>query len=950
MSYLNFRNWIIGLCLLLSINGWTQAEKSIRIERAVPVQIQKDKNLNYEGPQVSLRSNSCNCLEEPEGELLICENFQEYQQGAITPQSNRWFLWPGATQDGFVDGSGTNQYLRLRHNDGAESDVYLDLGNQTSGQYKLSFRLWTWEGFSGYFNIQHSNQINSNSDANWAYHVQFINGLGNLRVGSFRSPLSTATFAYRNNNWNYIEQLIDLDEDKVTLIINDVEVASWQFSIGSKGPQKQLGAIDFFANSAFNAQFVVDNICLVRTQEDPPPPQEFNLTCANRGQMIVDREALTLAIRNFTVRNTGPGTAPATRLGYYMSTNLTFTPRDYLAATANIPALGPGEVATFDLDLNLRDIEVPDDTYYFGTVIDDLETAAETNESDNNNCYWTQQFIYIISQRQTNLACADQGQLSLDQQFLQLTDITLANTSEVDAEASEIGIYLSTNNQVSTNDYLLGTISAGDLAANTTATFDFQVGLDTLTDLPEGDYLLGIIMNHTNTVDESETADNTCSFESTLIPIREEKEDLIANLSCFFPGLMNYNKPEINVENLVIENQGDLGTGSFALGFYLSTNRNITTNDILIEEVELDNLPGRSSLRLSPSIDLSQQNLPVGTYYLGMIIDHRDQVTEFDENDNRGCSWTSADLIVIEAESVPEQCNCTDPYSNDICEDFESYQPGFASNQSPCFTNGSGTFGDADEGIITNTRAFEGNHSLGIRENGVGDALFLLGEKEAGTYTLEWVMYIPSGKTAYYTLQELHQPGITKLEVLFSGNGQGQIVDYGTNFNYPADQWFRIKHVVNMDMNHVTVYINNQIVEQNIPFFYGLGSVQFLSADSRSTYFIDNFIYDLLFRVQNGQVEFMGLPAQEGITRDQNRFQVYPNPVQQTLFVDFPNPTNKAAPLQLMNELGQVVWQGQVPAKQYAPLAVDLSPFRKGVYYLTVQSESGRKVKKVVLQ
>ncbi|MEM6378341.1 MAG: T9SS type A sorting domain-containing protein, partial [Bacteroidota bacterium] len=87
-----------------------------------------------------------------------------------------------------------------------------------------------------------------------------------------------------------------------------------------------------------------------------------------------------------------------------------------------------------------------------------------------------------------------------------------------------------------------------------------------------------------------------------------------------------------------------------------------------------------------------------------------------------------------------------------------------------------------------------------------------------------------------------------------------------------------------------------------------------------------------------------------GITRDQNRFQVYPNPVKQTLFVDYPNPSNLAAPLQLMNELGQVVWQGQVPAGNQTPMSVDLSSFRKGVYYLAVQSDNGKRVKKVVVQ
>lgn len=951
MSYHNFRNWVFGLCLLMSFSGWSQTEQNFQIIRDQPAEIRKDQNLEYQGPMASLRSNSCNCLEEPEGELLICENFQEYQQGAITPQSNRWYLWPGATRDGFVDGSGTNQYLRLKHSNGAESDVYLDLNNQTSGQYKLSFRLWTWEGFSGYFNIQHDNQLNSTADANWAYHVQFINGQGNLRIGSFRNPTATASFAYRNNGWNYIEQVIDLDQDKVTLTINDIEVDSWQFSLGSKGPQKQLGAIDFFANSEFNAQFVVDNICLVRLQGDPPPPAEFNLACASRGELVVDREALTLTLRDFTVRNTGPGPAPATRLGYYMSTNLTFTTKDYLAATADIPALAPGAVATFDLDLNLKDVEMPDDTYYFGTVIDDLESAAETNESDNNDCYWSNyRFIYITNDRKTNLACAYPGQLTLDQKQLKISNLTLANTSEVDANASEIGIYLSTDNQISTSDYRLGTIAASALPANTSANFDFEIDLDTLSNLAEGDYILGIIMDHLNTVDESEEADNTCSFESTLIPIREEKEDLIANLACFFPGDMAFEHPEITIENLVIENQGDLPTGSFALGFFLSTNRNITTNDFLLEEIEIDDLEGRSALRLNPTIDVSQQNIPAGTYYLGMIIDHREQVTEFNENDNRGCSWTSGALIVIEDTTPPDKCNCTDPYDNDICEDFEIYQTGFASNQSPCINNGSGTLGGDDEAIITSARAFEGNYSMGIRENGLGDALFLLGEKEAGTYTLEWVMYIPSGKTAYYTLQELHQPGITKLEVSFSGNGQGQIVDYGTNFTYPSDQWFRIKHVVNMDMNHVTVFINNQMVEQNIPFFYGLGSVQFLSADNRSTYFIDNFVYKLLFRIQNGKVITMGVPGTEGIHRDQSRFQVYPNPARQTLFVDYLNSSNASAPLQLMNELGQIVWEGQVAPGQQSPFTLDLSPFRKGLYYLSVQSDGNKQVKKVVIQ
>jgi hypothetical protein len=166
--------------------------------------------------------------------VLLCDNFQQYNEGPISSQSPNWHLWPGATRDGYVDRSSSgNQFLRLRHEDGAESDVLLDLGNRTEGKYKLSFRLWTWTGYSGYYNIQHNNGLNP---ANWAYHVQFINGKGNVRVGSFTQPISVDSFDYQPNAWNYVEQIIDLDEDEVTLMINQKVIGSWPFSLGSRGP------------------------------------------------------------------------------------------------------------------------------------------------------------------------------------------------------------------------------------------------------------------------------------------------------------------------------------------------------------------------------------------------------------------------------------------------------------------------------------------------------------------------------------------------------------------------------------------------------------------------------------------------------------------------------------------------------------------------------------------
>ena len=146
---------------------------------------------------------------------------------------------------------------------------------------------------------------------------------------------------------------------------------------------------------------------------------------------------------------------------------------------------------------------------------------------------------------------------------------------------------------------------------------------------------------------------------------------------------------------------------------------------------------------------------------------------ELSEVDNRGCSFVGFDDELITLSPPPAaDCSCSDPYDNPICEDFESYQPGLANTQSNCFDSNDNGINSLSEDVITAAQSFSGTQSLGIRENGQGDALFLLGKKSIGLYALDWVMCIPSGKTSYITLQERHQVGTTKLQLAFDASGQ----------------------------------------------------------------------------------------------------------------------------------------------------------------------------------
>lgn len=937
---------LLALFLTESSVIFAQSNERYIIQRNQEVVNDYALTLHQEMPGSMLR-NDCSCIQDAVGEILICDNFQSYEPGPVSPQSPLWSLWPGATRDGYVDGnSAGNQFLRLRHQNGTESDVLLDLGNRSSGSYKLSFRLWTWEGYSGYFNIQHDNQLNP---PNWAYHVQFINGQGRLHIGSFSQPIAVDTFSYNNNAWNYIEQEIDLDNDLVTLTINNTKVASWQFSLGNSGLEKQLGSIDFYAKEEDNAQFAIDNVCLEAIETSDPTPVLANLTCASRGQMTVDRSELTLSLKGVTVRNTGDGPSTPTRLGYYFSTNTTFTDKDYLVATTEVPALGPGESASSNLFIQLKEAPVPNDTFYFGFIIDYENLVEETNEDDNNDCYWTSpQFIYRITPpSDPNLICAGRGALSFDGSFLDITGLEVQADEVAGVPASEIGIFLSTDENITNADYRLGIIQVDSLPPGTSRSYNFFKDISLLEDLPEGDYILGIIMDPFNTIDESNEDDNRCYWPET--PISVYPQAYIANLGCFYPGDLIINESLITLSNMIIENNGGLPSGAFQVAVYLSENANITVNDHLVHEFSISNIDGRDAVTLSPQIDLSTVDLPAGDYYIGTVIDYKNQVEEINEADNRGCSWVDVGdpLITIQGNTV-ETCACTDPYQAPICEDFESYQTGSASSQSPCLTSHFGGSGQPDEGIISTTEAFSGNQSMSIRENGQANALFLLGEKSAGQYNLEWVMYVPSGKTAYFTLQEQHQLGISKLEVGFDGTGAGQIIDYSTPFSYPQNQWFRIRFLVDLDQNHISVYIDDRMVDREIPFFFTLGSIHFGAIDGRSHYFLDDVHFDPIFNNQPGS-QFNPIPDQMAMPPRQV-LQVYPNPAREVLNIDLGHFFEKLEHLSLLNELGQQVWYRSGADIEERHQSIPIKEWESGLYFLVVQGTEERAVRKVVVR
>ena len=197
---------------------------------------------------------------------IIDDNFDSYTAGTnnLGPQSAHWSTWSG-TEGGAEDGNVSTAFANSGANSleikgtnaaGGAQDVLLLLGDKTSGHYKLSWNMYISAGKGGYFNIQ---KFQNSPGTEYAYQCYFdANGTGFIAAGGD----AAATFTYPQGEWVNVTHYIDVDNDLVTLYINNQHVYSWPLrwtSFIQEDKAVQLGAIDFFPRN-LNDVFYVDDV------------------------------------------------------------------------------------------------------------------------------------------------------------------------------------------------------------------------------------------------------------------------------------------------------------------------------------------------------------------------------------------------------------------------------------------------------------------------------------------------------------------------------------------------------------------------------------------------------------------------------------------------------------------------------------------------------------------
>ena len=281
-----------------------------------------------------------------------------------------------------------------------------------------------------------------------------------------------------------------------------------------------------------------------------------------------------------------------------------------------------------------------------------------------------------------------------------------------------------------------------------------------------------------------------------------------------------------------------------------------------------------------------------------------------------------------------------------VTENFDSYPlgPYFGGN----WTTWSGASG-AENIIISNDQAASGTQSGYVGNDGVQDAVLMLGNKSSGVWTYEMKMYIEFGLTGYFNFQEDQDPAATGgvWGLSFHFNDQVNYADYPDQgilyggdeffypFDFPYDQWFTLKYVYDIAANTVVVTLDGTEIYNGLagldesPSAPQLGGVDFFSIHANNSYYVDDIVFS----------DSMGVTDMTGST-----ISVYPTVVKDNVNI---SAKSNISDIAVFNTAGQQVMKANPNAQS---TQVNMSALPSGVYIVKIQAGKETLTKKVVVK
>ncbi|MEM1451295.1 MAG: CARDB domain-containing protein [Planctomycetota bacterium] len=335
------------------------------------------------------------------------------------------------------------------------------------------------------------------------------------------------------------------------------------------------------------------------------------------------------------VDNVGQATSGSVRVAVYLSNDAAFSTNDILLGFHDLPALSVGSGTGRTIDLTVPG-GIATGSYRVGLWVDDLNVEPELDEG--NNLLVATGFLDVtdtgvaIPNLVSETMSPGQSLATPGETFQVVTRV--ANAGNASTTPFRVGVYLSTDAVVTTDDVLLGDrfVPFG-LGAGFASVASAPVTIPAST--PEGDYTIGVVADWQGVVDESDETDNVLAAAGTFrvfIPPPPRPNLVVSAVDVIEAG--PFDAGEVFSVDHTVENTGEVDAAGFRVGIYLSTDDEIdAAEDVLLGSVVLPSLDVGSSERRVTSVQIPP-GTATGSWRIGALVDDLDAVDENDEGDN----------------------------------------------------------------------------------------------------------------------------------------------------------------------------------------------------------------------------------------------------------------------------------------------------------------------------
>ncbi|MFT4660436.1 MAG: hypothetical protein ACI8XB_000704 [Patiriisocius sp.] len=781
-------------------------------------------------------------------QILLSDNMDSYDLGAIGPQADHWTTWSG-TEGGAEDGIVTDEQAATGANsmliaEGGAQDVILLLGDDATGTYNLTWNMYVPAGATGYYNFQ-----GTPTPGEVFVQQVFLNN-GGAAAGTFEVE-GVGTASYPEDAWFVVKHSINLDTDEMEVFVNGVSAGVGPYV----GATANLGGIDFFSIDAAN-RYYVDDISLLSFVD-----------CAVPSALICDDFEM------YTEGALGPQSADwTTWSGTEGGAEDGIVSIDYANSGVNSMVIEEGGAQ--DVILLLGDASSGRYSLSWNTYFEDLTSTGYYNFQGSPviGAVFVQQFYF-------NAGGAAEGVYS--------NDLNASLTTFAAEEWFNINHIVDLDNDVM-HVLVNGVVVMADIPyTDNLSSIDF-FSIDAANRMYIDDVLLVALdpvvacdatdLLYCENFDEftAGTAVGPWSDEWTTWSGTEgTSEDGIVSDEQAGSGANSMLIAEGGAQDVIFL-MGDYDTGAYEVTFnmyvpaaatgYYNFQGTTTPGEVFVQQIFFNN--GGAAAGTMEVEGVGTATYPEDAWFqVKHVIDLDGDVMEVFVNDvsagSGAYTGATANLAAIDFFSIDASnryyiddvtiaegvAGCSLGGADIVCDNIDTYALGSTTGENAeWWTTWSGTVGGAEDGIVSDEQAASGANSMLIAEGSAQDVVFKLGNQMDGAFAISWMMYVPADATGYYNIQETEVPGTAwNMDVFFNQGGGapgvGTVITNGATFDYPTDQWFSVHQNVDMVNNVCALTIDGVEIFDDLEYMGNLGGINFFSIDATNRYYIDDILY-----------------------------------------------------------------------------------------------------------